>query len=349
MREQTGGIQPAMKLISFTVPCYNSSAYMRKCIESILPGGEDVEIIIVDDGSSDSTGEIADRYAAEYPTIVRAIHQPNGGHGEAVNTGLRNATGLYFKVVDSDDWLDADAYAKVRATLHDLLDKGTPVDMLLTNYVYEKVATGHERRMKYGVMFPENEVIGWDGMKRVVKGFTILMHSVTYRTEMLKNCGLHLPAHTFYVDNLFVYEPLPHVKTIYYLDVDYYRYYIGRDGQSVNEKIMIKRIDQQIRVNKMLIDAYDVWKIEEPHLRAYMLSYLEMITVVSTSIGYLSGTDENLEKIRDLWEYIREKDERTYRHIRYGVFGNAMNLPGKLGRQLSLKAYHEAQKFMGFN
>ena len=99
-----------MKLLTFAIPCYNSESYMRHCIESILPGGEDVEILIVDDGSTkDNTAAIADEYQEKYPTIVRAIHLENGGHGEAVNAGNRNATGLYFKVMDSDDWGDADA------------------------------------------------------------------------------------------------------------------------------------------------------------------------------------------------------------------------------------------------
>lgn len=82
---------------------------MRKCIDSLLVGGEDVEIIIVDDGSKDGTAAIADEYAAAYPDIIKAVHQENGGHGEAVNTGLRNAGGLYYKVVDSDDWLDEES------------------------------------------------------------------------------------------------------------------------------------------------------------------------------------------------------------------------------------------------
>ena len=102
-----------MKLLTFAIPCYNSEAYMEKCIESLLPGGDDVEILIVDDGSHDRTAEIADAYEKKYPGIVRAIHQENGGHGEAVNAGIRNATGLYFKVVDSDDWVDLDAYRKI--------------------------------------------------------------------------------------------------------------------------------------------------------------------------------------------------------------------------------------------
>ena len=98
-----------MKLLSVAIPSYNSEGFMRNCIESLLPGGEDVEIIIVNDGSKDGTGAIADEYAAKYPTIVKAVHQENGGHGEAVNAGLRNATGLYYKVVDSDDWVNEEA------------------------------------------------------------------------------------------------------------------------------------------------------------------------------------------------------------------------------------------------
>ena len=106
-----------MKLLSITIPCYNSQDYMEKCIESLLVGGEEVEILVVDDGSSDRTAEIADAYAEKYPTIVKAIHQENGGHGEAVNAGIRNATGLYFKVVDSDDWVDEEALKKILKVL----------------------------------------------------------------------------------------------------------------------------------------------------------------------------------------------------------------------------------------
>ena len=103
-----------MKLLTIAIPCYNSAAYMERCIESLLPGGEEVEILIVDDGSQkDNTAEIADQYEKNYPGICRAIHQENGGHGEAVNTGLRNAQGIFFKVVDSDDWVNGEAYRVV--------------------------------------------------------------------------------------------------------------------------------------------------------------------------------------------------------------------------------------------
>ena len=109
-----------MKLLSIAIPCYNSQDYMERCINSLLPGGDDVEILIVDDGSHDLTSEIADAYERRHPHIVKAIHQENGGHGAAVNAGLAQASGLYFKVVDSDDWVDAQAYEKILATLREI-------------------------------------------------------------------------------------------------------------------------------------------------------------------------------------------------------------------------------------
>ena len=128
-----------MKLLSIAIPCYNSEKYMRKCIDSLLIGGEDVEILIIDDGSTkDRTAEIADEYEAQFPTIVRAIHKENGGHGSAVNTGIANAKGLYFKVVDSDDWVKQDAYFKILDTLRELAGGSQALDMLISNYVYEK-------------------------------------------------------------------------------------------------------------------------------------------------------------------------------------------------------------------
>ena len=235
-----------MKLLSIAVPCYNSEAYMRNCIESLLPGGEEVEIIIVDDGSTkDRTPQIADEYAAKYPTIVKVVHQENGGHGEAVNTGLKNSTGVYFKVVDSDDWLDAESYQKVLKKLGELVRAGDAVDMVICNYVYDKQGVKHKRTIRYTTAFPAEQVFTWGDVKHFHLGQYILMHSVIYRTEMLQSCGLELPKHTFYVDNIFVYYPLPYVKTLYYMDTDLYHYFIGRADQSVNEQVMIGRVDPE--------------------------------------------------------------------------------------------------------
>lgn len=338
-----------MKLLSIAIPCYNSQDYMEHCIESLLPGGEDVEILIVDDGSKDRTAEIADSYAEKYPTIVKAIHQENGGHGEAVNTGIKNATGLYFKVVDSDDWVNEEAYKKILETLRELSGGSEVLDMLISNFVYEKEGAKHKKVMKYTGILPENRMFGWEQAGHFHKGRYILMHSVIYRTQLLRECGLELPKHTFYVDNIFVYVPLPYVKKMYYLNVDFYRYFIGREDQSVNESVMIRRIDQQIKVNKIMVEAVDLWKLSNRKLRKYMFNYLEIITVVSTIMCIRSGTEENLEKKRELWKYIKEYDIRLFHRLRNGIMGVTMNLPGKGGRSISVAAYKISQKVVGFN
>ncbi len=338
-----------MKLLSVAIPSYNSQDYLERCVESLLPGGEDVEILIVDDGSTDRTPEIADAYARKYPGMVRAIHQENAGHGGAVNTGILNATGLYFKVVDSDDWVDPDAYRQILEKLRELAGGNQVLDMMISNFVYDKVGAKHKRVMKYVGILPEGRIFGWDEAKHFRKGCYILMHSVMYRTKLLRECGLALPEHTFYVDNLFVYVPLPYVRSMYYLNVDFYRYFIGREDQSVNEDVMIRRIDQQILVNKTMVEAVDLWKLPNRKLQKYMFNYLEIITVISTVMLIRSGTPENLEKKRELWKYLKEYDIRLFWRLRRGIMGQVMNLPGKGGRKISVAAYKISQKVVGFN
>ena len=134
-----------MKLLTVTIPCYNSQDYMAKAIESALLGGDDVEILVVDDGSKDDTLSIAQQYESKYPHIVRAIHKENGGHGSAVNMGIANATGLYFKVLDSDDWFDKTAMLKLIKFLRQSVVESMSLDMIIANYVYEK-PSAHKRK-----------------------------------------------------------------------------------------------------------------------------------------------------------------------------------------------------------
>ena len=338
-----------MKYISFAIPCYNSEAYMAKAIESILPGGDDVEILIVNDGSKDRTAEIGKEYEEKYPEIVKLVNKENGGHGDAVNSGLLHATGKYFKVVDSDDWVDHDSLMKILEVLKGFEKDEKEVDMLIANYVYEKVGMEHKKVIRYNNVFPENQIVKWDEVGQFHIGQYILMHSVIYRTDMLKLCQLTLPKHTFYVDNIYVYYPLPHVRTMYYMNVDFYRYFIGREDQSVNEKVMISRIDQQIFVTKTMIDMYELRRIQSKKLRKYMLNYLAIMMTVSSILCIRSKKQENLEKKKELWQYLKQKDYGTFMKIRYGILGQTMNLPGRSGRKVSSMAYVVARRLIGFN
>lgn len=340
------------KLITFAVPCYNSAAYMDHCVETLLTAGEEAEIILVDDGSTrDDTPAKCDAWAEQYPGIIRVIHQENGGHGEGVNQGIRNAAGLYYKVVDSDDWLDTEALEKVMAKLRQFAAMPAPVDMLIANYVYEHVEHGTQKVIRYKNVFPADRILSWSDIRHFRASQYLLMHSVIYRTALLRECGLELPKHTFYVDNIFVYQPLPYVKTMYYMNVDLYRYFIGRADQSVNESVMAGRIDQQVRVTKIMIAAHDVMAIKEsqPRLGRYMLSYLSMMMTISSVFSIIANTPESLGMRTELWELLRQKDPALYRRCRYRVTNAATNIPGYQGRKLSVKLYRLAQKIYKFN
>ena len=340
-----------MKLLTFAVPCYNSQDYMEHCIHTLLEGGDEVEIILVDDGSRDNTGAIADRYAQQYPDIVRVIHQENGGHGEGVNQGLRHAQGLYYKVVDSDDWADVDALRQVVDKLREFSQMPEPVDLLVCNYVYEHVEDHTQKVMRYTNVFPQGRVFTWDEIDRFRPSQYLLMHSVFYRTELLRQCGLELPKHTFYVDNIFVYQPLPYVKTLYYMNLDFYRYFIGRADQSVNEKVMVTRVDQQVRVTKLMIDAHNVNKLyqEQRKLARYMVSYLSMMMTISSIFLIIDGSPAALGKKTELWEYLRTVDSDLYHKLKYRSVSMVGNVPGYQGRKLSVHLYRLARRIYKFN
>ena len=337
-----------MKVLTIIIPCYNSQDYLHNCLDSLLPCDDDIEILIVNDGSTDNTLAVATDYQSRHPDIVRVVSQENAGHGGAVNTGIQLATGTYIKVIDSDDWVEATAYGKVLDKLRSFSEEDGP-DVVITNYVYEKVGKKHKKVMRYKGILPEGRPFTWDEVKNFKPGQYMLMHSIIYRSELLRKSGLMLPKNTFYVDNLYAFVPLQYVDTLYYLDVDLYRYFIGRDGQSVQEQTMIRRIDQQLAVNKTMSTSLDLDSLTNAKQIDYLLHYFEIVTMISSILLIRSGTDENFEKLRLLWDFIKETDMRQYSKLRYGALGRMIHLPGSFGRAISLSAYRISQKLFGFN
>lgn len=340
-----------MKLITFAIPCYNSAEYMEKCIDSLLKAGEEAEILIVNDGSTkDNTAEIADRYEKEFPNICKAIHKENGGHGDAVNMGLKNATGKYYKVVDSDDWVDESALKKVMDTIRSFENEEQTPDCILANYVYEHVYNNTQRVVQYRKKLPKERLFDFEESKKFGVGQFFAMHSVIYKTELLKEIKLELPKHTFYVDNIFVYTPLPYVKKFYYLDVDFYRYFIGRPDQSVQEKVIMKRIDQHILVAKTMIDAHDITKFEKtrPKLFKYMQDYLLIMMVITSIFLIKKGEKEDLDKKQELWDSFMEKSPYVCKRCRRRFTGiTASN--SKFKMRICKIVYYFARKTFKFN
>lgn len=344
------------KYITFAVPCYNSQAYMKRCIDSLLAGGRDVEIIIVDDGSADATGAIADWYAQQHPDIVRAVHQANGGHGSGVNKGLELAEGMFYKVVDSDDWLDEEAYGRLLRQMKELVSQKEAglldklPDLFVCNYIYDHLDKGTAHAVRYRNVFPAGKICGWNDIGRFRASQYLVMHALVFQTEVLRAAQVVLPEHTFYVDNLFAYKPLPYVRRIYYMDIDLYHYYIGRKDQSVNEKVLMSRIDQQIKVTRIVSGCVDLSRVKEsyPKLAEYMCRNISIMMAISSIHLLLIDSQEALAKRRRLWDDVRKENIRLYYRLRYTMLSGLTYLPGRLGGMLTKIGYQSARKIYRF-
>ena len=336
-----------MKLLSFGIPSYNSEAYVANCIESLLVGGEDVEIIVVNDGSKDRTSEIAHEYANKYPTIVKVIDKENGGHGSGVNAGLKAATGLYYKVVDSDDWANAEALTTLLNTIKKHLEEGALPDLYINNFVYEHVEDNTFFVRSYKKYYKENQTITWNEVKPMRWDATLLMHALVYKREVLIESGLELPHHTFYVDNLFAYQPLAFVKTIHYIDIDLYRYFIGRADQSVNVKNLVRRYEQQLRVMKLIVSSFKYEDIKKMNkgLRQYLLHCINAINLNGLFFTCADDSPERRAALKDYWQFVKEHDKKMYNFLRYRSYSTLVNfLPWKLKGAILTYGYKVLQK-----
>lgn len=332
-----------MKLISFVVPSYNSESYLYRCIDSLLFNQDEIEIIIVNDGSKDKTLEIANQYEIKFQQSVKVINKENGGHGSGINAGLEIATGLFFKVVDSDDWLDIENGKLLLNTIKKHLYANEIPELYIMNFKYEKLSEGTSYVRNYHKNFPENKIINWENIKNKFKySNTLLMHALVYKTTVLKSCGLKLPHHTFYVDNIVAYQPLPQIKTIYYIDKVLYHYFIGREDQSIQMHNIVKRYQQQIRVFKEIMSFYTLEEINRMNkgLRGYMRHALTDMMLITQMFTTGENTKERKDDLKKLWQDVKLYDKKMYNFLKYRSYNVIVSfLPFRIKGFVMRKGY----------
>lgn len=350
-RKYENDMKNAAKTLTFVVPAYNMETYLERCISSLVAvrRPDDIEVLIVDDGSSDGTAGLADQFAQRYPGIVYAIHQQNKGHGGAVNAGIARARGTYVKVVDADDWVGPEALARMMDVLRKQCAGGEPVDLVITDYVYDKVGKRNKHVVRFNRVMDADRVLGWDDLKRFGMAQYIIMHALTFRTEVVRQSQLCLPEHTFYVDFIYAYEPFPWVHTIMYLDMPFYHYFIGRDGQSVQTDVMIRRVDQLRRVNQIMAKSTPEPGTVPDGLYRYMIHFLSINTVVTSVFLILSKDREHYEQQRQLWRDIEAMSPAIAKDLRRRPLSRVINMRGSVGRFIIRQGYRIAEHVVGFN
>lgn len=337
------------KILTLAVPAYNSGAFLHTCLDTLVHSGTDIEVLVINDGSSDNTLEVAKQYQEKYPDIVVAVDQENRNWGGAVNHALELATGEYFYIVDSDDWLDADVLNEVMGKLHMLKTFDHFVDLFVVNYVYNRVALGDRHTIHYRKLIPNDQIVGWDDLSVPKIDQYLMIHSMIYRTQIIRESGLVLPEGESYMDSLVMLKPLRYVKSLFYHDCDLYWYTIGREGQSIGGDQVAKHVNQQIHATHLAIDGFDYQKLQaiSPRLASCSLRYLSAMMTVSSITLYRIGTPEAYQQNEDLWNYVRENDRVLYARL-HASFAGLVHKRTKFGRNLALTGYDVAAKIFKF-
>lgn len=291
------------KLLTVVVPAYNAQDYIRKtldslCVESSL---DELEVIVVDDGSTDHTGVIADQYQVRYPDTVVVFHKANGGHGSGVNCGIRHARGAYFKIVDADDWVDRDAFQNLLAHLRHTKD-----DAVVSGFywVYDD-GSGCEdsfiRKAEIGEPFSGVEYQRSYRFDEIAGNIYIKMHGFTVKTSILKENGILLDEDCFYVDTELILYPIPYIQTVSFVPDYVYLYRIGRQGQSVSPQQMVRSKGDYDRVLSALLQFYQDCKTNRHCTRAKQ-SYIASVIarIAAGKVKVLLSFPMEAERKREL-------------------------------------------------
>ncbi len=235
------------KILTIVVPSYNVENYLEETLESfVIPEIlEDLEVLIVNDGSKDRTPEIGAKYETQYPRTFRLISKENGGHGSTINRGIEEAKGTYFKVVDGDDWVDRAGFTEL---IHRL--KTSNADYVVTNYYKVNDGTKEKKLEK----FPYLKTHPKCRFEEVVGNTDILMHALVIKTAILKENGIRLDEHCFYVDNEYITFPIPYVETVEYYEIPVYMYRLAVATQSVSMQGFQRHLPDHVKVTMRLVN-----------------------------------------------------------------------------------------------
>lgn len=333
------------KILTIGVAAYNVEKTIESCIISMLNSkvNNDIEILVVNDGSTDNTAKVVQQFVNKYPDTVKLINKKNGGHGSTINSAVKYATGKYFKMVDGDDSLEK----KGLCSLLKKLKENTTVDIIFSPYFTVDINTGDKKKIGYlkgtDKMYLNNVNTS---LKSFYKNLFVAMHGITYRTSLLKNSKYHIDEHCFYVDVEYTIYYLINARKILLLDEPVYDYSIGSSTQSIDAKVKIKRRDQHLHVCKSLVSFYEAEKNNVPNYIADMIkkNIVNMILCNEyTLLMSLPSTRDSYKEIREFDTYLKEKSLDLYNPNLYtGIRG--LNS----GKKLALLRFWKKNNFIGY-
>ncbi len=310
-----------MKTLSIVIPCLNSERFLPACLDSLLIERDDeLDVIVVNDGSSDATSAIAHAFADKHP-FVRVIDKANGGHGSGVNAGLAIAQGLYFKILDSDDFLDKEGLIHLLDTIKDQNDKDQNPDLYLSDYCsYNEGNERPQARLSFRKSVKKvEEIITWNEMPRIRIHDFFMIHMAYVRTALLREINLPLLEKTLYEDNQYMFYVVKNTKTLFYLDRPIYKYSVGKEEQSTSVGNMSKKYRNQYRVMAAVIThiTLEEYRAMEKPLRFHIRHEIFKLGLLVWFYTYIGKGSERHKAYRDFFKHFKAANPEIYHLWRY--------------------------------
>lgn len=318
------------KILTISIAAYNAEKDIERCLESMLNTdvAEFLDIVVVNDGSKDNTVAVAQKYVNGFPHIVRLIDKENGGHGSTINASLQVARGKYYKIVDSDDWVDKEGIERLVAELQE-----TDVDLILNPYHTIDAITRKATNMV--VPFEEGQPLKVIQSMEDTSRITIYMHSVTFKTSLVQKMGPIISEKCFYVDMEYTIFPLPFAKNYICFDFPVYQYLLGTATQSMNMKNLVNRRDQHLHVTKRIISFYHDNKEQMlPNIRAMILHRVKLAALSQYKIYFNMEPRDSKQEIVDFDKWLKATDPDVYE----GAEGRFMKIV-KMNRLAGFSVY----------
>lgn len=285
-----------MKLLSISVAAYNMEKLIRQNLDSFInsKAAQDIEVLVINDGSKDSTADIVREYQEKYPDTVKLIDQPNAGPGSTVNRGIENASGKYFRMVDADDWVDAHGFERLVETL-----KYTDADMVVCDYTMVDNETNQTRLCKVNGITP-NTVVSFDS---VCENIDLQMHNSVFKTSILKDNNIRV-FNGFYTDIQYLLFPAPYVNTLLYIDCNVYMYRVSLSGQSMSPESLQRNLHMHDAMVFSVIKLYNQTRPVRPKTARYILN--KLISVAGCQLSTLLSFAPDAEHKKALFEFFEK-------------------------------------------
>lgn len=329
-----------MKLLTICIPCYNAINYMHKALGSCLLLKDELEVIVIDKNSTDDTYLAALEYQRDYPDTFKVIKNTN--NEDDIKLAYQHATGLYFKLLNSYDWLDRASLVRVIETINDVIRVQANLDVIVTDYCYHYGKK--PQKVNYHKLLPTDKIFGWHEIKRFKKNQYLLSPALILKTQIVKNIIDHFSMDTSFHMEMLAYAPLPYIRSFCYIDMPLYCF--GRDPFRWVKNNSLKS-DELLKVARLYYDYFDIYSLRSRKQRNYMIKYLAMVSLVVSILLCKENSEESMQAREDMWNYLKYTNVRLYNDLKGTLYGKLSIVDGQLPNKVISKGYELIAKVYG--